>query len=281
VNTAQAVNPPRAALPLAQRAVVAALARLLPAGFRDRQHAEWTGDLVALSDTGAGNRWRYLLGAAWTLPSLRAVVVRRGATGGPVLLTGAPAAMATIGRVLLVGLGWPVVSWWLAVFGRYTVLDIPGRLAANGGTPVDPKDLWPVDGPWIVLIPLWVLLSLGAGAAVVGGPYLVSSVGLAGLLAGPAQRRRTGRHRAAAALGGLAVLVAAQFVLSGRGHQDDLGNGIAGAVLGAGAIVLAVAGRGIRGRVRFGLALIGAAAIGILAVDHSAMGPPMLSWFLD
>ncbi|BEL02578.1 hypothetical protein Q0Z83_007690 [Actinoplanes sichuanensis] len=54
-----------------QRIAVATLARLLPTGFRDRQRAEWSADLLELSRR---QRVRYLLSAAWTLPELRAAV---------------------------------------------------------------------------------------------------------------------------------------------------------------------------------------------------------------
>ncbi|MEU4156929.1 hypothetical protein [Actinoplanes sp. NPDC026670] len=58
-------------LPAVSRIAVAALARLLPAGFRDRQRAEWSADLLELSPR---QRVRYLSSAAWTLPELRAAV---------------------------------------------------------------------------------------------------------------------------------------------------------------------------------------------------------------
>jgi hypothetical protein len=60
-----------------------ALAVLLPGGFRDRQRDEWLGDLLALSEAGAGRgvRLRYLMGAARTLPILRRQV-RRGRSAG-------------------------------------------------------------------------------------------------------------------------------------------------------------------------------------------------------
>jgi hypothetical protein len=54
-----------------RRIAVAVLARLLPAGFRDRQRAEWEADLLDLSRR---QRLRYLVAAAWTLPELRAAV---------------------------------------------------------------------------------------------------------------------------------------------------------------------------------------------------------------
>lgn len=58
-------------LPTALRITVAALVRLLPAGFRHRQHAEWTADLL---DLDGRQRLRYVASAAWTLPELRAVI---------------------------------------------------------------------------------------------------------------------------------------------------------------------------------------------------------------
>lgn len=71
---------PAAGGSLAVRAVLAVLVRLLPAGFRDRQRAEWSADLADLATEGTTARWRYLLAAAWTLPALRALV-RTGRTG--------------------------------------------------------------------------------------------------------------------------------------------------------------------------------------------------------
>jgi hypothetical protein len=55
---------------------VAALARVLPAGFRDRQRGEWIGDLAQLDGR---SRARYLLTAILTLPSL--YVAARSASG--------------------------------------------------------------------------------------------------------------------------------------------------------------------------------------------------------
>ncbi|MFC7531442.1 hypothetical protein [Actinoplanes sp. GCM10030250] len=58
----------------ADGAVVALLARLLPAAFRERQRAEWAADLSDLAAHGPAVRLRYLLAAAWTLPELRSAV---------------------------------------------------------------------------------------------------------------------------------------------------------------------------------------------------------------
>jgi len=59
--------------------LVAALARLLPAGFRDRQRAEWLGDLAQLDGRA---RARYLLTATLTLPSLYLVAKSTPGTHG-------------------------------------------------------------------------------------------------------------------------------------------------------------------------------------------------------
>jgi hypothetical protein len=48
-------------------AIAAVLSWLLPDGFRERQRAEWHGDLAQLDPAA---RWRYLLTATLTLPSL-------------------------------------------------------------------------------------------------------------------------------------------------------------------------------------------------------------------
>jgi hypothetical protein len=69
-------------VPPLERATVAVLGALLPAGFRDRQRAEWSADLAELASEGGAVRWRYLLAAAWTLPALRSVV-RSGRPVGP------------------------------------------------------------------------------------------------------------------------------------------------------------------------------------------------------
>ncbi len=68
-------------VPPLERATVAVLGTLLPAGFRDRQRAEWSADLADLASESGIVRWRYLLAAAWTLPALRALV--RSSRPGP------------------------------------------------------------------------------------------------------------------------------------------------------------------------------------------------------
>ncbi|UQU67829.1 hypothetical protein COUCH_16800 [Couchioplanes caeruleus] len=67
--------------PLLERVAIALLARMLPAGFRDRQRAEWRGDLAELARHGRASRLRYLAIAALTLPSLH-LAARRGPWAG-------------------------------------------------------------------------------------------------------------------------------------------------------------------------------------------------------
>ncbi|WP_436532583.1 hypothetical protein [Actinoplanes sp. HUAS TT8] len=69
----------------AERILVAVLAGLLPPGFRERQRAEWSADLADLRSAGPAVRCRYLMAAAWTLPTLRRAVRRSRATSLPFL----------------------------------------------------------------------------------------------------------------------------------------------------------------------------------------------------
>ena len=60
--------------------IVSLLCMLLPAGFRARQRGEWAADLTVLTQGNPRARWRYLIGAARTLPSLRSSISRRRLT---------------------------------------------------------------------------------------------------------------------------------------------------------------------------------------------------------
>ncbi len=82
------------------------LAVLLPDGFRDRQRDEWLGDLLALSEAGAGPgaRLRYLMGAARTLPILRRQVRRGHSAGGLDARLGRPGSKGVVWAAVLVSL---------------------------------------------------------------------------------------------------------------------------------------------------------------------------------
>jgi membrane protein YqaA with SNARE-associated domain len=83
-----------------------ALAVLLPGGFRDRQRDEWLGDLLALSEAGAGRgaRLRYLMGAAYTLPILRRQVRRGRSAGGLHARLGRPGSKGVVWAAVFVSL---------------------------------------------------------------------------------------------------------------------------------------------------------------------------------
>lgn len=83
-----------------------ALAVLLPDGFRDRQRDEWLGDLLALSEAGAGPgaRLRYLVGAARTLPILRRQVRRGHSAGALPARLGRPGSKGVVWAAVLVSL---------------------------------------------------------------------------------------------------------------------------------------------------------------------------------
>lgn len=152
----------------AQRGAIWLLCRFLPEGFRTRQRDEWTGDLIAIGATG---QWRYLFAAAWTLPALRAHASKPGVDRPHTMVASSMPAI-TASRIIVWGLGFPVLAWLIAVALRYYLLDIPGMFAGMAaGTyhgPFDPKELWPMDGLFVVLIPLWIALTVGAWAIIIG-----------------------------------------------------------------------------------------------------------------
>jgi hypothetical protein len=269
-----------------ERVAVTVLGALLPAGFRARQRAEWAADLVALASGGtqphAGQRWRYLFWAAWTLPALRAAARRAGLSGGDRAAgaTAKPAGVTVaMARVLLIGLGWPVVSWLVAVPGLYYLFDVPGRIVRRGL--VDPKDLWPTGWLFFVLYPLIVLLILGTYVALIGGPLLVASLCLAFVAVAVTMRRASGRLRASLAIGGTAVLALALCALSSSMFSADPGNGYFIGVLGAVSIALAPAGSGLKSRTRIALVLVGLGAAAVCGAQLIGIANPMTTWFLD
>ncbi|GAA3226976.1 hypothetical protein ACFO1B_22575 [Dactylosporangium siamense] len=262
-----------AALTGGLRLVLAALTLLLPRGFRDRQRAEWTADLMTMT-TG---RWRYLFGAARTLPALRAAARRAGLSRGPTAVAHTTGALRAPARVLLFGLGWPVLSWVLLVPLSYFLFDIPGRIARSGGGPVDPKSLWPDDGVlfW-VLLPLMLTLWFGTYVALAGGWLLAATIGLAGAVVGFGGRRI---WFAVAGLGLAAVALLAVTVAGFPMFNADPGYGAA--LLGTIAVGLGLFGRSLGRWQRGWLVVVGLAAVAVLAAHHTALGADMHAWFRD
>jgi hypothetical protein len=251
------------------RLAVAALTLLLPRGFRDRQRAEWTADLMSMSTA----RWRYLFGAARTLPALRAAARRAGLSRGPAAaVASTPGALAAPARVLFIGLGWPVLSWLLLVPIPYLLYDIPSHLAGS----VDPKSLWPDGALFWVLFPLIVTLTFGAYVALAGGWLLAATIGLAGAVVG------AGARRLWFAVAGLALATVALLTgTAGNVPPFDADPGYGAALLGTVAVGLGLWGRSL-GRWRRGaLVTIGLVAVAVLVAHHTSTGAAMHTWFLD
>jgi hypothetical protein len=264
--------------------VIRALCRLLPEGFRARQGAEWTGDLVALSPSGSGTRWRYLLAAAWTLPALRAHA-GKAAVDRPPTMVAPSLPVTTLTRVVLVGLGLPVLAWLIAVPLRYYLLDVPARIAPYSHMPFDPKDLWPMDGPFILLVPLWVLLGLGAWAMMFDW-MLVAWVGMAAAVLGSAQRGAGWKHRLASSVIGAAIAIIA--IAGFRTRQElgpvfspEPGKGLTAVALGGIAVIIGLGVRGVSGRSRIAMVLAGLIAIAIFAWHQTPTGLAMIYWYMD
>ena len=147
--------------------------------------------------------------------------------------------------------------------------------------PFDPKDLWPIDAPFIAFVPLWVGLSLGA-LAMIFDWMLVTWVGLTALVLGPAQRGAGWKHRVVSGLIGVALVVSALTTSRiGMLLSPDRGIGLAPAALGSIATIIGVSVRGVSGRVRATIVLIGLIAIAIFAWHHTPIGLAMLSWYMD
>lgn len=116
--------------------IVAALARLLPAGFRDRQRAEWAGDLAQLD---ARSRARYLLTATLTLPSL-ALAARSapGAYGGWAITL----PRHVRGYALVVAFTLVTAMFGAAVAGRLA-WDPPPALLSSAGSQALKETVFP------------------------------------------------------------------------------------------------------------------------------------------
>jgi hypothetical protein len=287
---ARAELPGSLPLPVGQRLVVTALSSLLPPGFRARQRAEWAGDLLALKDGPSAVRRRYLLGAARTLPALRAAASRSrraDPSSLPVALSTGAAALTSLARVLLVGLGWPVVSWLLWVPGRYYLYDVPGRIAQTGG-PVDPNGLLPDPPLFYLVLPAVLPLQLGALVALFGGTLMVMSIGLAAVGVGMAQRRRSSRHRLMLGLLGFAAILSVLGVMA-LGNSPSSGEPFGGlsdaagttGALGFGALGLGLLARSLTVRTRVALLLLAVGAAVLVGAHHTDLGNQWHTWFLD
>jgi hypothetical protein len=277
------VHPPRASPGRrADLVTTVLLGAALPAGFRDRQRGEWLSDL---GDLAPGARLRYVLGALRTLPGLRRSALRHDGGSGlaGVRLTGA----GTAARILLFGMIWPVLSWFLMVPARYYALGVPSSAGDTGEH--DPQGLWPLVGTPEWTMPIWIGLHLGAWVAVLGGLFLLATVVLVGTLA--LLRRSRGRRGRLLGAAGIAMvmLVAAMWSLSVDVWPSSAAGAIAAAVnsslpaglLGMLAVLCAARVRDLTRRARVGLVVIGAAAVGMAVWTYTPAGQAMLAWFMD
>jgi hypothetical protein len=265
-----ASDPGATRLGRADRVAVSLLTALLPAGFRDRQRDEWTGDLLALS---LPDRRRYLFGAARTLPSLRRAAHRRAALDVIALPTG---VLDTVARVLLAGLVWSMLSFYLFVPLRYYAFDIPGR--SDTMMVVDPKELWPLSDGTGPLFPLWAALHLTAWGVVLGGAFLAVTVALPGLVATAISRRRHAAGLGVAALLMIAFAVVTTAVPLVTGTEDK---GWSVAFLGLAAITLARLRTSLPRRTRILLAIAGLSTLVLPIWFGTTAGASMLFWWYD
>ncbi|MFB9238293.1 hypothetical protein ACFFWC_22500 [Plantactinospora siamensis] len=266
--------PPGARL---ERALVAALGSALPAHFRARQRAEWEADLAELAlDGRPATRWRYLLAAARTLPTLRAVARHARVDGPGALPTPATPTARTLAWVTATSLGWTLLSWAVVIAGPYLALDVPARLAA--GVESDPKGMWPIGDPALPL-PLRIALALGCYAATGMDILLLGVTGMVALclvLSAPRPDRQRALERSVViGTAALALMVADAFA-----SLTFPFTGLALTVTGITAAALAVGRSGLPARWRIVLGALAAAGIAVVITDNT-VGTDMIVWFRD
>lgn len=243
------------------------LGALLPAGFRDRQRGEWATDLVMLSHDRSARR-RYLLGAARTLPLLRAA-----ARGHDSIVTtpGQPSAV-TAWRVVTSVLAWIVLGWLSTVLVPYLFIGTRGDASEF--------DMWGwVTGPAEVLSPLCAALVWG-GLATFLGPVLIAVTSAVMLLLAAVERRRSFGHRFATASVAVALLAVAmvQYYLYNTPYHAD-GDSLAALALAGLPLLTARSGLPVRRRVVLGVLIAAAAAI--VVSYYTPYGQDMAVWLAD
>jgi hypothetical protein len=243
------------------------LAGLLPADLRERQRGEWTADLL---DVGDGQAGRYLAGAALTLPSLWLAARRGGYATGLEATVGAGPVTGALARLLLVGLGWPVGSWVLAVPVNY--------LLHHGAGDWKPSGLL-----LVALFPLLVTLVFGAYAALLGGPFLAGALGIGAAAAGLTRRRIPVPQRLALALPGLGVAGAAALLIftGALAPAAEVDRGYSAAALGLFTLSFGLRARRLRSPTRVALVLIGLGALAVFTAHHTTLGHTLQTWFMD
>lgn len=263
------VSDVHAALSPADQRWVHLLSALLPAGFRDRQRGEWAADLLMLAHDPVARR-RYLLGAARTLPALRAVA--RGHESAALVTPGRPSAV-TAGRVIVTMLAWTVIGWLSTVLVPYLFLRT--RDDASG------FDMWGwLTGPAQILTPIMAVLFWG-GLSTVLGPVLTGITSVVTLLLAVAERRRSARHRLGTAAASVALFVIAwvQYVYLYNSPYYTDGDSLA--VLALAALPLMTRRAGLSMRRRVVLGVLTAAAAAILIFYYTPFGGDTRVWLHD
>ncbi|MFI7603277.1 hypothetical protein [Actinoplanes sp. NPDC049681] len=261
-----------AVLRSAERLVVAAMAGLLPAGFRQRQRAEWTADLLEVGAAGRAAQWRYLAAALWTLPALRSFARRGVAAGtGGLRDVATPAGLRLFARVLVAGLLAPALSVLVLLLPFWSAID------------------WPEDPPaWLALLGwllAWSLLLIPSIAVWFGGAWMVAWLAFVATVLGPLQRGLRPRQRWVAGLTGLSLLLLFGGFLTfwqtafehpggslGAALSWLLGDDVGGAtgLLGAVSLALGWRARTLSGRMRVALLVAGVVAVALTVAHHTA-----------
>jgi hypothetical protein len=260
------VSDVRAGLSLADKWWLQVLGALLPAGFRDRQYGEWGADLLMLSHDPAARR-RYLLGAARTLPALRAAA--RGHESVELARLGRPGAV-TAWRVIATMLAWAVIGWLSTVLVPYLLLRTGGNASDFGGQE------W-INHPPPVLMPFVAVLFWG-GLATMLGPVLTVATSVTGLVLAVAERRRSLEHRigTGAVSAALLIFVApVQLQFMERAAGDSL------VLLALAALPLMTRRAGLSVRRRVLLGVLVTAAVAIVIVYRTSFGHDMTVWLSD
>ncbi|WP_155388037.1 hypothetical protein [Catellatospora paridis] len=268
------------ALTRIDRVLVAALGSALPSQFRARQQAEWAADLADLArERQPAARWRYLLAAAWTLPTLIALA-RHAQVDGPRSVS--PPAVLTarmLAWIVAISLGWTLLSWSVVIAGPYLAFDVPARQAA--GIDHGPEMMWPIDERSLPSL-LRAALELGGYAAI--GMDLVLVAVAAGVTVGflLLPFRQTWQDRLYTLAGG-AVIGTVALTLTAVNMSVSLGTSVTGLTLlgtGIAAAGLAVGRFGLPRRWRIVLGLLAAASFAVVITDNT-FGSAMIVWFRD
>ncbi len=268
------------ALARVDRVLVLALGSALPPHFRVRQQAEWAADLGDLAREGRSTaRWRYLLAAAWTLPTLRALA-RHAQVDGPGRVS--PLAVPTtrmLAWAFMINLGWTLLSWLIVIAGPYLVLDVAAQRAA--GIYSDPKGMWPTGDPSLPS-PLRTALAFGAYAATTIDLLLVPVVVVVTVGFLLPSRGQAGQHRLhTLARGAFIGLMAVALTVVDPFVQLYTGvNGLAISVTGLAAAALTMGRFGLPKRWRIMLVLLAAANLAVAVIDNT-FGSAMVVWFQD